>query len=505
MKPYSTRPIAINLDLWTITAAYAHTLENNTILAKVPTSAASLEHSLTLSKYRYTAHTLRKYHGEDYFVRTIEKSKWRKGLEAKWKKGKYYFDGTVGIWLWVLKRRIELSTSVWVAPVRDLIRGGTTGAEYLKPAVLSAAKWTGIYNPRRDISLEEIKDAFTEAFSTVRDVTLENTGVNITSAIILYPDFYNTAIQEAISDAAYETNISGWMPSMKMTHRQLFERYSNLLLFNRSRSSGVSGEPNLLLLNQGFRTFDLLTSGEHCLMNVPVDELSCFGLMGSLFWKLAREDRYPVLREELRRGADTTRLWREIGNARWYLKAQRKTDMEGEGEGVTEKSEMVQEDAELVHEWPLNLDGWWVSDAEQAISLRWEDIEAVDQQYVDYLADCLDGVQMCLQGATRSPAPHSTKSTVDGVVMLDNYCDGSLLTRAAQKSIGHDVRVFGGLEGADSTYLARLGSQVALRMYERGLKERQDSCRNKKDEEVADEPLFGAEWDEEVRNEHDEL
>ncbi|KAL4967708.1 uncharacterized protein BDV14DRAFT_197719 [Aspergillus stella-maris] len=134
--------------------------------------------------------------------------------------------------------------------------------------MLSAAPWTGIYNPRADISLHQIKDAFTEAFSTVRALTHASTGVNITFVMILYPDFYNTAIQDAIFYAALETNIAGWMPGMQLTHRQLFEWNGNLLLFNGNRSSGVSGRANLLLLNQGFRTFGVLTSGEHCLMNI---------------------------------------------------------------------------------------------------------------------------------------------------------------------------------------------------------------------------------------------
>ncbi|KAL4941189.1 hypothetical protein BDV06DRAFT_6770 [Aspergillus oleicola] len=519
LEPYSTRPIAMNLDIWTITAAHAHTPTNTTILANIPITNPTFKHNLTA--YKNTVNALRKHHAQDYARRNARKPQWRKWLEPKWKKAKYQFDETIGVLCWILKLRIEMSASVWLLPVRLALGAGGYGYEVFNQALLDVATETGVYKPRRDIPLDEIRDAFTEAFRLVRQVAFDNTGVNITSAIVLYPDFYNTAIQRVISDAAYNTSISSFLPSMQMTHRQLFERHANPLLFYRSNSRVINGRPNLLLLNQGFGTFDLLTSGEHCLMNIPLDELSCFAITGSLFRRLAREDRYPVLREEVHRGANAMSLFGKIANARWFLKGQRKADTDSLGqarhgedgeEGLDGIGEIGEGEGELADEWPLDLKGWWVSDAEHPILLRWEDVEAVDREYVDYLADCLDGVQMCLQGATRSPFPPSTKSTIDGVIMLDNYCDGSLLTRAAKKSTGSEVRIFGGSEGADSTYLARLGAQAALRMYEEGLKERREYCSNRKDavvDEDEDEYAWwyggGVEWDEEIVDEHDEL
>ncbi|KAL4924078.1 uncharacterized protein BDV17DRAFT_295801 [Aspergillus undulatus] len=179
-------------------------------------------------------------------------------------------------------------------------------------------------------------------------------------------------------------------------------------------------------------------------------------------------------------------------------------------QGVTEakfddRMRLEDEGVEPLSEWPLDLDGWWVSDKQEPISLRRDDVKVMDEKYIDWLAEFQDEAQLRLHGASRRAHSPFTRTTIDGVVILNIHCDGSVVAPGIQKSMGEHVKIFGVSESADWTYLARLGARVALRIREWHAREIREYCRSRVDVDEDEDELWYFGWDEELGSEHDEL
>lgn len=242
------------------------------------------------------------------------------------------------------------------------------------------------------LDLDYVQDSFRQALNLIKDRAYTNTGINITAAMIMFPDSFPWDVQGRAEAAAYGAGMG--TPSLPaLTKRQVFERYANALLFNKTRTTAIArqldhvdDQPSLILLEQGNWYFDLLTSGKHCMMQHPMDHMGCAYIILDL-WVAFRERNADVAQEILA-GQSWPVLRRELARARDVLKEYR----EREGEG------------EQVEEWPLDLDGWWSSkEKRRPVSLRWEDVHAVDEGCVQFLAETLDQVQLCLQGTCICP------------------------------------------------------------------------------------------------------
>ncbi|KAL2829074.1 hypothetical protein BJY01DRAFT_228106 [Aspergillus pseudoustus] len=100
----------------------------------------------------------------------------------------------------------------------------------------------------------------------------------------------------------------------------------------------------------------------------------------------------------------------------------------------------------------------------------------VDDLYGDALLDALREARSCvIREANKCKAP--SNATIDGVVILNSYCDASLLTAAIREAFGDQVEIFGSTTGQDVTYVARLGARAALRLRDLAVSDVEHACK----------------------------
>ncbi|KAL4740015.1 hypothetical protein BDV11DRAFT_169510 [Aspergillus similis] len=377
--------------------------------------------------------------------------------------------------------RVTTSSSPFLSPVR---KGFKAAAEiYTHSVTLSKALSVRLGLRDEELDARSICSAFSHVLRTIKHNVLHETGIELTSALIIYPDWFETIVQEYVRDSAYAAGM-GVVSLPQVTQRQLFERHQEWLLFDGSQkdtgpesefgSESRNEKLNLVLLNQGYMHFDLMTSGpglRDCMgiLNVPIDWMGCHALSHGLVHRVTGSSGRKDLRAELKKGGDKARweLGREIMRIRRLFKAQREVDGaldRGQSHGHHQDGEDT-----TLEEWPLDLDAWWTDPGHKTggVSLLWDDIEIVDEEYVNSLAGILDSALLYMHGSTPP----------DGVVILSSFCDGSLLTRAVQRSMGENVRIFGASgPGQDVTYMARLGARVAWGSRENTAKQMEKDC-----------------------------
>ncbi|KAL4868249.1 hypothetical protein BDV12DRAFT_197470 [Aspergillus spectabilis] len=278
---------------------------------------------------------------------------------------------------------------------------------------------------REDPAAHQIKEAFTQALRVVKETALNNE-VNITSPVILYPDFFNWQVQRLIYEAAYDAglDILSWQI---ITQGQLLERYGDAALFNQSLTAFPGGTPqanqsSLLILIQDIGTFDLMSSGKHELLSFPVEYMGCHRILNNLWVRVTASKEF--LREELGWDASPNHMSGEIMRVRGYSRRRRS----------------------LMRHW-----GWETRDLKSG---RW-----------------------IWMGGTRGYTYElASAKSIEGVVIIRSYCDVSLLARAAKRSIGEHVKILGAPSGADTTYLARLGASIALRLREKAPRDMEEEA-----------------------------
>ncbi|KFY97284.1 hypothetical protein V500_02125 [Pseudogymnoascus sp. VKM F-4518 (FW-2643)] len=104
-------------------------------------------------------------------------------------------------------------------------------------------------------------------------------------------------------------------------------------------------------------------------------------------------------------------------------------------------------------EWPLNLNNWWSiidnwgPSSVPSVVLAWEDVQAVEDHYVEKLSGNLDTIlraaRMTRDGDDVSSDP-GPQQEIDAVVIVTDQFHGSLLRRAAKLTVGDGVRIYGG-------------------------------------------------------------
>jgi hypothetical protein len=234
---------------------------------------------------------------------------------------------------------------------------------------------------------QDLRETIANALGTVKARALEGTGIDVTAAMVLYPDFFDRSTFESswwwlkygIEDACRQAGIET-MTYTPMSDKQLI-RSSSTSLWDAEVTPGEGRGPcaNVIMLDQGLRSFDVMTSGSYCWMRFPVEGLNCTSMVHAL---ISGNPNNNLLLEELQRGASFNRLAYEIMQARGLLKAEHEASMD-RGEDAPE-------------EWPIDLEGWWVSDLAQPISLRWTDVKRVDDLYEDTLLDAIHEAQSCV-------------------------------------------------------------------------------------------------------------
>ncbi|RDW93661.1 kinesin family protein [Aspergillus mulundensis] len=364
------------------------------------------------------------------------------------------------------RQTIETSTSPYLSPAR--IAWNRTRAIGVK---------AGLLKSNEDLAPQDPTGIFAAALETVTATVLRETGINISSAMVLYPDFL---------DCKHDRTHRGQGELIKRAMR-MAGLYARLRPSFPVRTAPWCKGHNLVLLDQGHWGLDVTVTGGYgggfCLPNLFVEDLGCDAIMRDLISSLSNTD---AVRKELDHGASFAKLAAEVSRAREAL--------------------MAQHDAgTFVHKWPVNVHDWWTSPEERepdSISLRWEAVQAVDEKYLRDLARWLVAARDCIQERTEHCAPTATtNSAIDGVVMLGADCSSSLLVEAVRALLGEEVQIFRSPRDTDSDvglHVAELGAKAALWVREDAIgKELAKHC----------DDLFGYDADEEGDEwyEHGEL
>ncbi|KAL3494381.1 hypothetical protein BJX62DRAFT_197925 [Aspergillus germanicus] len=383
------------------------------------------------------------------------------------------WDRVSGSWV-SLRQAVDKSTSPFLAPARVVMSYLAPAVELATRPLKAGAAAIGLFPSANDHAQyalrENLKMAVVDALKTIRARALADSGIDISAALVLYPNFLNQVtpreswwIQYGIENACRQAGIE------TMTYTPMSDRYliqsSSASLWDAEVAAGAGRGPcaNVIMLDQGLKHFDTMTSGSYCSMSFPVEGLNCTSVV---YGFISGNPNSNLLLEELEQGASFNRLAFEVLRAKGLFKA--------EHDARRALDESVPE------EWPVDLDGWWVSDLAQPISLRWTDVKRVDDLYEDTLLDALYEARSCvIQEANNYGEPHN--STIDAVVILNSYCDASLLTTAIKEALGNKTEIFRPASGTDLTFVARLGARYALKKRDHAVKEMEYPCKHADD------------------------
>ncbi|KAL3441073.1 hypothetical protein BJX65DRAFT_14863 [Aspergillus insuetus] len=474
--PWWVKPIAVSLGMDAITAAYAYSDTNISVIAYLPTQ----DPDSNLTAYAGAIYELRQLY-ERTWNAPQEKEEASSALERYfrnvWREYGLHFEkiwsSVSGSWFY-LRQAVDTSTSPFLAPTR-LVMGYLAPALELATSPLKAGAMTiGLFPSAEADARYALRDnlemAVVDALKTIRARALADLGIDISAAMVLYPDFLNRLtpggswwLQYAFERSCRQADIE------TMTYPPMSDKYliqwSSASLWDAEAAPGEVRGPcaNVIMLDQGLKHFDVMTSGSYCSMSFPVEGLNCTSVVYAL---ISGNPNGNILLEELQRGASFNRLAYEIMGARDLLKAEHEASMD-RGEDAPK-------------EWPVYLDGWWVSNLAQSICLRWTDVKRVGDLYEDTLLDALHEAQSCVIQEANNYG-EASNSTIDAVVILNSYCDAPLMTSAIVEALGNQTEMFGSTSESDLTYVAQVGARYALKKRDHAVKKMEYPCKHAHD------------------------
>lgn len=234
-----------------------------------------------------------------------------------------------------------------------------------------------------ELSPDQIKLGFLEAFERVKNISSTDLGTNITSALILFPTFFSREVRELVIEASQAAGIMPIFPASPHTILGMLE--SNILDENITAVNIAAESRKLLIIDYGLLYFDVQTYGRKCWLNYPLDSMGCIALNSRLVKRINSTNM--DIQQELDKGASQFALSAAIYQSRFLMKAQ--SDIESWDEEASVE--------DLPDKWPLELDDWWIGQKKEAF-IYWEDIKSTEAEYISELAEGLDNLLICLQG-----------------------------------------------------------------------------------------------------------
>jgi hypothetical protein len=368
------------------TAAYAYSHTNVSVLAKIHVA----ERNLNLTGYAQIVDQQREQYIKLYrdamrapslpfrYVISPIKGVLKDLSAAVW----LFLDLFWQYWIDTWQTGLDEPREWWKYPIWLSAHVATHGYRQLSRVIELATKKPGL----TVLEFYHVHNELNQALRLIKERAYNNTGVEIFSAMIIYPDFFNPSLRNRVRDSAHHAGIITHALD-PLTMRQVFEQYANILLFNKTQpveQDGWDKEPTILLLDQGFSHFDLMTSGKH-LMSHPIEPLACSRIWAGLRARLY--ERNADVLAEVTEADSGNRLGQEVMAAREALKMYRECERQGVGSGE-----------QLAEGIMLGLGDWWTSEKrKQPVSLLWKDVEATDEEYVEKMAEWVGEVQLHLQ------------------------------------------------------------------------------------------------------------
>ncbi|KAJ6008445.1 hypothetical protein N7540_012421 [Penicillium herquei] len=240
-----------------------------------------------------------------------------------------------------------------------------------------------------ELSDDYIKTGFLQAFEFLKEGAREAINITIQGAVITIPDFLDDHVLELAGEAAKEAGINSFsdIPFVSPTQNLIWPFKS---ILDEDATDYFSSGPweNSLLIDYGVGYLDIATNGGRCRLKYPVDILGCQRIAKKLFDKFISFE--GLLKQQIEKGASKPGLYSALWTASQNIRYPSERDT-------------LEDSDDHYAEWPLDLEDWWIGDDETVV-LRWEDLEAVEAEYIDELANQFDRALDCLQGKTNRVA-----------------------------------------------------------------------------------------------------
>ncbi|PYH86224.1 hypothetical protein BO82DRAFT_428680 [Aspergillus uvarum CBS 121591] len=305
-------------------------------------------------------------------------------------------------------------------------------------------------NADEELSSDQMKFGFLEAFERVKHLSSTNKGTNITSALILVPQFFSREVRELVIEAAQEAGIMPTFPPIS-PHTLLTMLESNILDEEITAVNLATKYHKLLIIDYGVWHFDVQTPDTQCTLKFPLESMGCMNLNHRLT-KMVISTNMDI-QQQLDQGASYNTLDSAIWQSRFLMKAE--SDVESWDEEASEE--------ELPDKWPLKLDDWWIGQKKEAF-LYWEDIKSTEAEYISKLAEGLDNLLICIQ--EEAAETEQAYINFDQIIILGNACDRSVIARVVRQCVGEHARMIGGSSEADIFLEALAGARFAFRIHE---------------------------------------
>ncbi|GKZ36202.1 hypothetical protein AbraIFM66950_007198 [Aspergillus brasiliensis] len=319
----------------------------------------------------------------------------------------------------------------------------------------------------KKLSQSELTDTLTEVFAELKATALAAHSVNVTWAVVGVPDFFNETLKDTVIQAGRRAGIA--IPEGAVPPRSFCTHYLN---------PALDPDARVLVVHQGQYhcgvqlydgTYQRRRHRRALYPYLPLMPWSGEQIQYRLVNELVRDD--AQLKTLVDAGDDNGFLTLAVLKTRLTLKGydpavELLLGLEPLLEDRHGSSNRVNEDEETLDELPLQLDSWWAHGNVPDLVLTRSQITAAEDAYVESLAS---NIQLYLQATAERTEPHrKRKSTnyekVDIAIVLTDFFDGELLHRAVQKAVGQDVPIRGSLK--QITMVAEGAARVAWKRRE---------------------------------------
>ncbi|PKX90485.1 uncharacterized protein P174DRAFT_445382 [Aspergillus novofumigatus IBT 16806] len=287
-------------------------------------------------------------------------------------------------------------------------------------------------SPSATLTFDDIKTEFVSVLTELKAQALNNHDIDIESAIVAIPQFFNSTLTDLVWTACWEAEIS--------LSRGL-EARTILAAFNQTQETQMDNpDIRYLVLDLGEFYLDSRTYNTDRRAGIregylPMDQWGTESIDRHLTSRLVKGSE--ALRFQISLGARESDLWERVKQARLMMRNY------ADGIGTKEPSEHDRHQ----DEWPLDLSGWGYQEFEEVKAfLTWKDIELVENPYVDSLADNIAAHLTALREyhMDETHKDDGIPQRIDKLVILTAGRDGHLAKKAVQQALGDHIDIIGG-------------------------------------------------------------
>lgn len=270
----------------------------------------------------------------------------------------------------------------------------------------------------------ELEDSMRQAFLLVKDISYNSTGIEIKSAIIVGPDFFNTTMNEVLMQAVLAAGID---PQLLIDRKTAIQSYDNPPESTKKFRRFLRGFKNIpqlaesyhkvdrlvqrqksnckvfLMIDYGENYFDLQIKGCPCWYNRPLDHLGFYKITEEVIMKYILMDNAP-LKQELEHAGLYIQLVNSVNTARRLI------HYSCAGTNTTD-------DGQHCEEWPLALPHGLQTDERINTVLYWNDLQEIEREYVQRIEEWVAAAIEQFEGIY----PTSSRLWQQGIMLTWSY------------------------------------------------------------------------------------